>query len=89
MIRSATSLLLILLLAAVPLPTTAAEVDELLTRKELAEVLRLSLDGVDKLIHHPSDPIPCYKAGRRYLFKLDEVLEHLRVEPKKTPSRYR
>lgn len=51
----------------------------LLTRPELAETLRISLDGLDRLIHHEERPIPRYQAGRRMLFDLAEVLRHLRV----------
>ena len=55
----------------------------LLTRKELARQLHISLDGLDKLVHHPRNPLPRYRAGRRFLFKLDEVLAHIRVDPPK------
>ena len=59
--------------------------NSLLTRPELAKALRISLDAVDRLVHSRTDPIPRFKAGRRYLFRLEEVLSHLRVDaPRKT-----
>ena len=51
----------------------------LLTRKELAKELRISLDGLDKLVHDPVRPLPHFRAGRRFLFDLAEVRDHLRV----------
>ena len=39
---------------------------ECLTRRQLARVLHLSLDGLDKLIHDPVRPLPHFRAGRRY-----------------------
>ena len=53
---------------------------DLLTRKELAEALHLSLDGLDKLVHDPVRPLPHFRAGRRFLFDLNEVRDHLRVQ---------
>lgn len=51
-----------------------------LTRVELADILRLSMAGLERLIHHPRRPLPRYKAGRRFLFDIDEVKAHLRVD---------
>lgn len=50
----------------------------LMTRQECARFLRISVRGLDMLVHSPSEPLPCVKAGRRYLFDAEEVLEHLR-----------
>ena len=52
--------------------------EPLLTRRELAEALRVSVDAIDKLVHDAHNPLPRFKAGRRYLFRLDEVLDCLR-----------
>ena len=57
---------------------------ELLTREQLARALHLSFDGLDKLIHDRVRPLPHFRAGRRYLFDLTEVREHLRVDSSKT-----
>lgn len=62
----------------------------LLTRQQLAKELHLSLDGVDRLIKDRDRPIPCFRAGRRFLFRLDEVLTHIRVAaPQEAPSKRR
>ena len=58
--------------------------DELLTREELAKKLKVSVTAVDKLLH--SEPsLPCYRFGRRFLFRLSEILAFIRQTPK--PSR--
>lgn len=54
--------------------------EKLLTRRELADALRISLDGLDALVHHPTRPLPRYQAGRKFLFNLAEVLKHLSVQ---------
>ena len=53
----------------------------LITRRELAKELRISLDGLDKLVRDPVRPLPHYRAGRRFLFDLTEVRDHLRAHP--------
>lgn len=50
----------------------------LLTRRELASYLHISLAGVDSLVHDPRRPLPHIRAGRRYLFDVSEVIAHLR-----------
>ena len=51
----------------------------LLTRPELAEFLRVSVNAVDKFVHDRNDPVPHYKFGRKLLFNLAEVLEWCRT----------
>lgn len=55
------------------------EVSLLLTRRECAEFLRISLSGLDRLIHDRERPLPKIKVGRRFLFEPGEVLRHLRA----------
>ena len=50
----------------------------LLTRKEHAELLRISTDTVDD--HVEARRLPHYKLGRRTLFDSAEILELIRVE---------
>ena len=60
----------------------------LYTRKQLAKALHLSVDGLDRLIHNPVNPLPRFRAGRKFLFRLDEVLDFLRdVPPPKRRAR--
>ncbi len=49
----------------------------ILTRDELAQELRISIDLLEKLIHDEARPIPHLRAGRRYLFCLEDVIQHL------------
>ncbi len=44
-----------------------------LTEDELCNYLSLSREAVRKMRRDPVDPIPCFKAGRRYLNRVDEV----------------
>lgn len=46
----------------------------LLTEAEICELLRVSREAVLKFRRHPNDPIPCLKAGRRYLYDTGKVL---------------
>ena len=56
----------------------------LLTRSETAALLRISLDGIDKVIHAEENPIPMLRVGRRYLFDRDEVLAWARENAKRS-----
>ena len=55
----------------------------LLTRAQLARELHISIPGLEKLIFHPRNPIPYIRAGRRFLFRLDDVLRHLEKQTMK------
>ena len=57
----------------------------LLTRAELAAELRVSVDALERLIRKRK--LPHFRAGRRYLFNLEEVLAHLRADSLSTPTR--
>lgn len=57
----------------------------LMTRKEVADFLRLSLDGVDTLVRRPEHPLPMLRAGRRLLFRLDAVLQWCEREAERPP----
>jgi hypothetical protein len=46
------------------------------TRRQTAQIMRVSLDGLDRRIHDPVDPIPCLKLGRRFLFIPSEVIAY-------------
>jgi hypothetical protein len=50
----------------------------LLDRKELQKFLHISQTSLHKLIHHPRNPLPCIRAGRKYLFDPDDVVEFLK-----------
>jgi len=54
----------------------------MLTRRECAQFLRISLSGLDRLVHDPERPLPKIVVGRRYLFDAEEVLRHLRGDRK-------
>lgn len=47
----------------------------LVSRKELASILRVSLDAIDTLAHRGE--LPYYKVGRSWRFDLDRVLKAL------------
>lgn len=48
---------------------------ELLTEAEASQFLRVSREAVLRFKRDPVDPIPCYKAGRRFLFDAAEILK--------------
>ncbi len=48
---------------------------KLLTEVELCELLRVSREAVLKFRRDTVDPIPHFKAGRRYLYDEGEVLK--------------
>ena len=52
----------------------------LLTRIEAAEYLRISLDGLDRLIHRSDHPLPLLKAGRRFLFSPEAIIRWAQEE---------
>lgn len=58
--------------------STVGRRPHLLDRHELAEALRVSVGAVDLLVHRPEQPLPHFRAGRKFLFDLSEVLRHLR-----------
>ena len=55
----------------------------LLTRSETAALLRISLDGLDKVVHAEENPIPMLRVVRRFLFDRDEVLAWARENAKR------
>ena len=63
----------------------------LMTRRECAEYLRISIDGLNALVHRNDDPLPRMEAGRRFLFDPTEVLAWARrqadrkIEAQKNP----
>ena len=46
----------------------------LLTEEEICELLRVSREAILKFKRDPIDPIPCFKAGRRFLYDQNQVL---------------
>lgn len=45
---------------------------------ELCSTLLISREAAHKLRYDPIDPMPCMKAGRRILYRLDEVERWMR-----------
>ena len=68
--------------ATLPTPTFARSTG-LLTRGEAAALLRISLNGLDKLCHRHEDPLPLLCAGRRFLFNPETVLRWCERQGKK------
>ena len=66
---------------------------QLLTRKETADVLRVSLDALEKFCarDYPDpgfpDPLPRLRAGRRWLFDLDTVFRWAEREARRPPPK--
>ena len=52
----------------------------LLTRIETADYLRISLDGLHRLIHRSDHPLPLLKAGRRFLFSPEAIIRWAQEE---------
>ncbi len=48
--------------------------ERLLTEEEVCELLRVSRDAISKFRHDRLDPIPCFRAGRRWLYDREKVL---------------
>jgi hypothetical protein len=60
---------------------------KLLTRREAADLLRLSLDGIDTLSRRDDDPIPRMRAGRRWLYDTDALLAWACRQASRAPPR--
>ena len=58
--------------------TATVSIPDLLTRPECAALLRISLDGLDKVVHAEENPIPMLRVGRRFLFDREDVLSWAR-----------
>ena len=50
-----------------------------LTRRD-ADSLRISLDGLHRLIHRSDHPLPLLKAGRRFLFSPEAIIRWAQEE---------
>lgn len=51
------------------------DLPELLTRREAAEFLRVSLPAIDKYLRDRIDPVPCLKMGKRFLFTREDLVD--------------
>jgi hypothetical protein len=60
--------------------TEQALEERLMTRREVARYLRVSLDGIRTLQRREVDPLPVLMAGRRFLYERREVLKWARRE---------
>lgn len=58
-----------------------------MTETEACNFFSLSREAIRKLRKAPVDPLPCLKAGRRYLYKAEEVERWMRRKAESQASR--
>jgi len=60
----------------------------LLTEAEVADFLRVSREAILRFKRDGVDPIPCFKAGRRYLYEPGEVLRWAKRQATRVQKKY-
>ena len=60
----------------------------LLTEAEVAGFLRVSREAILRFKRDAVDPIPCFKAGRRYLYEPSEVLRWAKRQAVRIQKKY-
>ena len=60
----------------------------LLTEAEIADFLRVSREAILRFKRDRVDPIPCFKAGRRYLYEPSEVLRWAKRQATRVQKKY-
>ncbi len=72
-----------------PNTTITTSPPALLTRREAARYLRVSLDGLDRFLRDPVDPLPGLRAGRRWLFRPADLEKWAERAGKRARPRHR
>lgn len=67
--------------APIPEPTKALPL--FLSRPQLAAALGLSLSAIDQRVHDLKNPLPVHRFGRKYFFRLEEVVAYMRAAGKR------
>lgn len=62
---------------------------QLMTEEEACDFLRVSREAIFKFRRDQVDPIPCFKAGRRYLYDPSEVLRWAKRQAERVLKKYR
>lgn len=60
----------------------------LLTEAEISAFLRVSREAILRFKRDRVDPIPCFKAGRRYLYEPSEVLRWAKRQATRVQKKY-